>query len=72
MGTHTARLGIPGLKSRFEGCLLGGAIGDALGAPVEFQTASSIFATYGPKGVPKCSDLRMALKREEGGKRAEA
>jgi len=24
------------LRSRFGGCLLGGAVGDALGAPVEF------------------------------------
>ena len=26
----------PSLRERFVGCLLGGAIGDALGAPVEF------------------------------------
>lgn len=37
--------------SRVRGCLLGGAIGDALGAPVEFWPATRIFAEYGEGGV---------------------
>ena len=36
---------------RFEGCLLGGAAGDALGYPVEFMLAKEIFAKYGPQGI---------------------
>ena len=39
------------LKSRFRGCLLGGAIGDALGFPVEFLSISSIKRSYGEKGI---------------------
>jgi len=35
----------------FRGCLLGGAIGDALGAGVEFLSLSEIRAAHGPAGV---------------------
>lgn len=35
----------------FEGCLLGGAIGDALGAPVEFRRYEQIIEEYGEEGV---------------------
>lgn len=35
----------------FEGCLLGGAIGDALGAPVEFRRYEQIIEEYGEGGV---------------------
>jgi ADP-ribosyl-[dinitrogen reductase] hydrolase len=35
----------------FEGCLLGGAVGDALGAPVEFMTLEEIIAHFGPGGI---------------------
>ena len=38
------------MESRFKGCLLAGAVGDALGAPVEFQRAASIFKAYGLRG----------------------
>ncbi len=34
-----------------RGCLLGGAVGDALGYPVEFLREAEIFAKYGPKGI---------------------
>jgi ADP-ribosylglycohydrolase len=37
--------------SRVRGCLLGGAIGDALGAPVEFDSIGAIRRTHGPAGV---------------------
>ena len=38
-------------RERIRGCLLGGAIGDALGAPIEFESLAAIRATYGPSGV---------------------
>lgn len=41
----------PLLISRFRGCLLGGAVGDALGAPVEFWSRSEITRLFGPDGV---------------------
>jgi ADP-ribosylglycohydrolase len=39
------------LASRFRGCLLGGACGDALGAPVEFLMLTEIRARFGPGGI---------------------
>ena len=36
---------------RIRGCLLGGAIGDALGWPVEFQRLDRILDDHGPEGV---------------------
>jgi len=46
------------LKEKFEGCLVGGAVGDALGAPLEFLTREEIKANYGRvtdyvKALPK-------------------
>ena len=38
-------------ESRIRGCLLGGAIGDALGAPVEFISGEAIETRFGPDGV---------------------
>ncbi|MDH6145644.1 ADP-ribosylglycohydrolase [Kitasatospora sp. GP30] len=38
-------------RSRVRGCLLGGAIGDALGYPIEFLTLSAIRAAYGAGGI---------------------
>ncbi len=38
-------------QSRFRGCLLGGAVGDALGAPVEFMSLSRICKHYGVSGI---------------------
>ena len=37
--------------SKFKGCLIGGAVGDALGYAVEFMPASTIFQKYGKKGI---------------------
>ncbi len=37
--------------ARARGCFLGGALGDALGAPVEFWSLDRILATCGPDGV---------------------
>src|SRR5262245_15214592 len=39
-------LAIPILKERFEGCLLGLAVGDALGAKFEAQSADAIRARF--------------------------
>ena len=39
------------LKDHYLGCLLGGAVGDALGAPVEFMTMPEIREAFGPDGV---------------------
>jgi len=37
--------------TRFKGCLLGHAVGDALGAPVEFIARDIILATHGADGI---------------------
>jgi ADP-ribosylglycohydrolase len=39
------------MLNRFKGCLLGLAIGDALGAPVEFLSLEKIKGKYGEKGI---------------------
>ena len=39
------------LRNKFRGCLLGGAVGDALGAPVEFLHLEEIEQVYGPQGI---------------------
>lgn len=44
-------MAVPDLRSRIRGCLLGGAVGDALGAPVEFHTLAAIRNVFGPEGV---------------------
>ena len=41
----------PALRNRFRACLLAGAAGDALGAPVEFLSRESILAKFGPAGI---------------------
>ena len=37
--------------NKFKGCLIGGAVGDALGYSVEFMSASEIFKKYGKSGI---------------------
>ncbi|WP_368448773.1 ADP-ribosylglycohydrolase family protein [Cobetia amphilecti] len=39
------------MTSRFRGCLLGGAVGDALGAAVEFLSHEEIQARFGSDGI---------------------
>lgn len=39
------------LQERYRGCLLGGAVGDALGYPVEFIKEKAIWDKYGPCGI---------------------
>jgi ADP-ribosylglycohydrolase len=38
-------------RVRMRGCLLGGAVGDALGAPVEFLSLAEIRGRFGPEGI---------------------
>lgn len=64
------------LKARFQGCLLGGAIGDALGYPVEFFDEERIRKRYGDGGIRRFSnktkvafvsdDTQMTLFTAEG------
>lgn len=65
------------LDDRVHGCLLGGACGDALGAPVEFLQADEIIARYGRSGIIEfdeaygvmgaiTDDTQMALFTVEG------
>lgn len=42
---------IDSMRARVRGCLLGSAVGDALGAPVEFMRLSEIRARFGPIGI---------------------
>jgi len=67
----------PGLKRRYRGCLLGGAVGDALGAPVEFMSLAEIRRTFGAEGITEFTtafgrkgaitdDTQMSLFTAEG------
>lgn len=38
-------------RARVRGCLLGGAVGDALGYAVEFSSLAAIRAAHGPRGL---------------------
>ena len=38
-------------RERYRGCILGLAIGDALGMPTEFLSLAEIRARWGPEGV---------------------
>lgn len=61
----------------FAGCLVGGAVGDALGAPVEFLSTAQIRSEYGEQGLSDydvaygkkgavTDDTQMALFTAEG------
>jgi len=41
------------MKKKIEGCMLGGAVGDALGYAVEFRNWDSIYRKYGQKGITR-------------------
>lgn len=41
----------PAVRAQYRGCLLGGAVGDALGAPVEFLTRKEIVSRFGEPGI---------------------
>jgi ADP-ribosylglycohydrolase len=70
------------LNERFRGCLIGGAIGDALGWPVEFLGVNVIKGKYGPQGITNLvksrnnlveitDDTQMTIFTAEGLLRAE-
>lgn len=70
------------LASRVRGCLLAGALGDALGAPIEFLRWPAIRAKWGPRGLTHfepafgrvgaiTDDTQMTLFTVEGLIRAE-
>jgi ADP-ribosylglycohydrolase len=44
-------------QKHISGCLLGGAIGDALGAPIEFMDLTQIRRNFGPGGVTDYPEL---------------
>ncbi len=66
------------LRRRVRGCLIGGAVGDALGLPVEFKSLEQIRKILGPNGVtelaldmnlgaaPISDDTQMTLFTAEG------
>lgn len=41
------------IKDRIRGSLIGGAIGDALGYPIEFMNYNQIINKYGPNGITR-------------------
>ncbi|PKV79976.1 ADP-ribosylglycohydrolase family protein [Nocardia fluminea] len=53
-------VGVEMWAQRVHGCLLGGAIGDALGAPVETRSLQQIRAEYGSAGVTDIAPLRIS------------
>jgi ADP-ribosyl-[dinitrogen reductase] hydrolase len=68
-------------RERYRGCLLGGAVGDALGAPVEFMSRDGILRQFGPRGLTEMvpaygkpgaitDDTQMTLFTAEGVLRA--
>ncbi|MFF2088758.1 ADP-ribosylglycohydrolase family protein [Nocardia sp. NPDC058176] len=66
-GTESARVSrdaiptaAPVWLNAVHGCLVGGAIGDALGAPVEDRTLQQIRERYGPAGVTGAETLRIS------------
>lgn len=44
------------MRNRIRGSLIGGAVGDALGYPVEFMNEEQIFKKYGDNGI-ECYDI---------------
>jgi ADP-ribosylglycohydrolase len=51
----------PAIKQIYRGCLLGGAVGDALGAPVEFMSLAEIRGMFGRSGI---TELTTAFDRK--------
>src|SRR5512146_2021582 len=45
------------IQESYRGCLLGGAIGDALGAPIEFMGLAEIRRRFGPMGIASFLEL---------------
>ncbi len=69
---------IDSAKDQVLGCMVGGAVGDALGYAVEFSSYSSIVGRYGEKGITRYAldgdglarisdDTQMSLFTAAGG-----
>jgi len=69
------------VQNLYRGCLLGGAVGDALGAPVEFMSLAQIELQFGLSGIQEylpvygklgaiTDDTQMTLFTAEGALRA--
>ena len=74
---HLQESGRPSRLNRYVGCMLGGGVGDALGAPVEFMSIKAIREAYGNSGIADydkafgkmgaiTDDTQMALFTAEG------
>lgn len=48
---------------KFRGCLIGGAVGDALGYAVEFMEDADIFRKYGENGITEYENCTTSLIR---------
>jgi len=57
---EAVELSRPDVRMRIRGCLIGGAVGDALGAPVEFDSIERIRKRFGPRGI---TDYQTAYGR---------
>lgn len=61
-------------EERYRGCLLGGAVGDALGGPIEFESLEAIRRRFGEDGITEFAgesgkitdDTQMTLFTAEG------
>lgn len=51
------------LRDRYRGCLIGGAVGDALGAAVEFNSLAEIKSRFGPQGIQQFAKAYGGLGR---------
>jgi len=49
-------------REQYTGCLLGGAVGDALGWPVEFSGFDEIVRDYGAEGIRGLSRAGSILR----------
>ena len=49
------------LRDRFEGCLLAGAAGDALGYAIEFWSEGEIFHRFGEDGIQTLAQAAEAV-----------
>lgn len=52
-------------RQRFRGCLLGGALGDALGYPIEFDSATAIGQRYGATAPQRLAYAGPALVSDD-------
>ncbi len=53
------------VQDRIRGCLIGGAVGDALGYPVEFLSYNSIVAHYGKYRIHGITDYKLDQRTGE-------